>query len=305
MLDQLDSLSRRAFLSSTGALIVAIATPAEWAEAAFAEGETAAAAGIARDKLSSYISIERDGTVVAHYGKIDGGQGLETSVAQLVAEEIDCPWGRVRVVMGDTGQCVNMGGSTAGNGLRQGGIIMRQTAAVARRLLIEMGGKRLGVPAADLTVTDGVVHSVADPKKRVSYAELIGGRQFDSPVEWKGEAQQLTVKVQAPLKKPEEFKVIGKSYPRRDMPGKVFGTLQQVSDLKLPRMAHARMIRPPVAGAVPVTVDEKSISDIPGAQIVWIKDFLGVVAEKEWNAVKAAKALKVTWSEKRRRGKGM
>jgi hypothetical protein len=181
--------------------------------------------------------------------------------------------------------------------LRQGGIIMRQTAAEARRLLIEMASKKLDVPVADLTVTDGVVHSVADPKKRVSYAELIGGRKFDSPVEFKGEAQQLTVQVKAPLKKPEQFKVIGKPYPRRDMPGKVFGTLQQVADLKLPNMAHARMLRPPVAGAVPVTVDEKSIAGIPGAKVVWIKNFLGVVAEKEWNAVRAAQALKVTWSE--------
>ena len=173
---------------------------------------------------------------------------------------------------------------------------MRQTAAEARRLLIEMGGKALGVPPADLTVTDGVVHSVADPSKRISYAELIGGRHLDAPVEWKGEAQQLTVKVRAPLKKPAEFKVIGKSYPRRDMPGKVFGTLKQVTDVRLPNMLHARMIRPPVAGAVPVTVDEASIKDIPGAKVVWIKDFLAVVAEKEWNAVRAAKALKVTWS---------
>jgi hypothetical protein len=262
------------------------------------EGETALHAGQRPEKLSSYIAIERDGTVVAYYGKIDGGQGLETSVAQLVAEEVDVPWERVRVVMGDTGQCVNMGGATAGNGLRQGGIIMRQTAAEARRLLIEMGSKNLGVPVAELTVTDGVVHSVSDPKKRVSYAQLIGGRKFDSPVEFKGEAQQLTVKVQAPLKKPEEFKVIGKSYPRRDMPGKVFGTLQQVADLKLPRMAHARMIRPPVAGAVPVQRPMKSRSPtFPASKLSGSRTFSAWSTEKEWNAVKAAKALKVTWSE--------
>ena len=171
---------------------------------------------------------------------------------------------------------------------------MRQTAAEARRLLIQMGGEKLGLAPDQLTVTDGVVHSISDPAKRVTYAELIGGRQFDAEVQFRGEAQQLAVKVNAPLKKPEEFKVIGKPYPRRDMPGKVFGTLQQVADLKLPNMAHARMVRPPVAGAVPVSVDEKSISDIPGAKVVWIKDFLGVVAEKEWNAVKAARQLKVT-----------
>ncbi len=235
--------------------------------------------------------------MIAYYGKIDGGQGLETSVAQLVAEEIDVPWERVRVVMSDTAQCVNMGGSTAGNGLRQGGIILRQTAAEARRVLVEMAGDKLGAAPADLTVTDGVVHLLADPGKRVTYAELIGGRLLDIPVQFRGEAQQLAVKVQAPLKKPEEFKIIGKSYPRRDMPGKVFGTLKQVTDVKLPNMAHARMIRPPFAGSVPVAVDEKSIADIPGSQVVWIRDFLGVVAEKEWNAVKAARQLKVTWSE--------
>jgi CO/xanthine dehydrogenase Mo-binding subunit len=291
---ELNQLSRRSFLTAAGALVVAIATPAEWAEAA--QFDSAAAAGVRPDKLSSYISIGRDGMVTVYYGKIDGGQGLETSVAQLVAEEIDVPWDRVHLVISDTAQCVNMGGSTAGNGLRQGGIILRQTAAEARRLLIGMASEKLGIPTTDLTVTDGVVHSVSDPSKRVTYAELIGGRPLDGSVEFHGEAQQLTVKVQAPLKKPEEFKVIGKPYPRRDMPGKVFGTLQQVADLKLPNMAHARMIRPPVAGAVPVTVDEKSISDLPGAQVVWIKDFLAVVAEKEWNAVKAAQQLKVTWS---------
>src|SRR5207237_6257659 len=160
-------------------------------------------------------------------------------VAQLVAEEIDVPWERVRVVLGDTGQCVNMGGSTAGNGLRQGGIILRQTAAEGRRLLIEMAGKQLSVAPADLTVTDGVVHSVSNPGKHISYAELIGGRPLDAPVEFHGDAQQLTVKVRAPLKQPEQFKVIGKSHPRRDMPGKVFGTLKQVTDIKLPTMHTA------------------------------------------------------------------
>jgi hypothetical protein len=288
-------LSRRAFLSATGALVVALAAPAELAAAA--ESRPFGRSVVRPDTLSSYISIDPDGSVVAYYGKIDGGQGLETSIAQLVAEEIDVPWERVRVVMGDTARTVDMGGATAGNGLRQGGAIMRQTAAEARRLLIEMAAKVLDRPAADLTVTDGVVHSLADPGKRASYAELIGGGALDAPIAWSGLAQQLTVKVKAPLKKPSEFKVIGKPMPRRDIAGKVFGTLQQCSDVRLPNMLHARMIRPPVAGAVPVTVDEKSIGEIPGARMVWIKDFLAVVAEKEWNTVKAAQALKVTWSQ--------
>jgi CO/xanthine dehydrogenase Mo-binding subunit len=288
------ALSRRAFLSASGALVVALAAPAELARAA---SDSIDRSIVRPDKLSSYISIDRDGIVTAYYGKIDGGQGLESAIAQLVAEEIDVPWERVRMVMGDTALTVDMGGATAGNGVRQGGIIMRQTAAEARRLLIEMAGKKLNLAVSDLTVTDGVVHVIADPSKRISYAELVGGRTLDEPIAWSGLAQQLAVKVKAPLKQPSEFKVIGKPMRRRDIAGKVFGTLQQCSDVRLPNMAHARMIRPQIAGAVPVAVDEKSIAAIPGARVVWIKDFLALVAEKEWNAVKAAQALKVTWSE--------
>jgi nicotinate dehydrogenase subunit B len=293
----MDALSRRAFLSATGALVVALAAPAEVGEAATPANGVATRPFVAPGTLSSYISVDPDGTVVAYYGKIDGGQGLETAIAQMVADEIDVPWERVRVVMGDTARTVNMGGSTAGNGLRQGGMILRQTAAEARRLLIEMASSALGVSAADLTVTGGVVHSRSDPAKRIDYAQLIGGRYFDSAIAWKGDAQRLAIKVRAPLKNPDELKIIGKSYPRRDIQGKVFGTLEQCTDVRLPGMVHARMIRPPIAGAVPVAVDEESIVHIPGAQVVWIKDFLAVVAEREWNAVKAAKALKVTWSD--------
>ena len=147
-------------------------------------------------------------------------------------------------------------------------------------------------------MTDGVVHGVADKAKRVTYAELIGGRYLDKTVKWNGRLSNgLQVEVPAPLKKPADFKIIGQSLPRQDLPGKVFGTLEMVNDVRLPGMLHARMIRPTVAGAVPVKVDEDSIKHIPGARTVRIKDLLAVVAEKEWNAVKAARALKVTWSE--------
>jgi len=295
IINERDGLSRRAFLTAGGALVVALVAPADLAEAA--ERNPFGRSVVRPDKLSSYISIDPDGMVVAYYGKIDGGQGVETAIGQMVAEEIDVPWERVRVVMGDTGLTVDIGGATAGNGIRQGGMIMRQTAAEARRLLVAMAGRRFDIAPADLTVSDGVVHAVADPSRRVSYAELVSGENLDAAIAWRGLAQQLTVKVEAPLKKPSEYKIIGKPMPRRDIAGKVFGTLQQCSDLRLPEMVHARMIRPTVAGAVPVTVDEKSIAGIPGTQVVWIKNFLAVVAEKEWNAVKAAQALKVTWSE--------
>jgi CO/xanthine dehydrogenase Mo-binding subunit len=216
----------------------------------------------------------------------------------MVAEEIDVPFERVRVVMGDSALTLDMGGASAAIGVSHGGTMLRRTAAEARRLLIEMAAERLGLPASELTVSDGVVHARADKAKRVSYAELIGGRHFDTNVKWNGRLSNgLQVETPAALKKPADFKIIGQSLPRRDLPGKVFGTLEMVNDVRLPGMLHARMIRPSVAGAVPVAVDESSIKHIPGARVVRIKDLIAVVAEKEWNAVKAAQALKVTWSE--------
>lgn len=288
------TLNRRAFLSSSGALIVTLAAPADRAEA----NAVAARPPLKGDQLSSYISIDADGSVVAYYGKIDGGQGLGTAIAQMVAEEIDVAYDRVRVVMGDSALTLDMGGASAAIGVSHGGTMLRRTAAETRRLLVDMASTKLGIPVSELTVTDGVVHAAADATKRVTYAELIGGRYLDSTVKWNGQlSNRLRVDVQAPLKKPADFKVIGQSLPRRDLPGKVFGTLEMVNDFRLPGMLHARMIRPPVAGAVPVQVDEESIKHIPGARAVRIKDLLAVVAEKEWNAVKASRALKVTWSE--------
>jgi CO/xanthine dehydrogenase Mo-binding subunit len=294
-------LDRRAFLAASGALVVTLAAGSAQAELPRATpyGE-AARPPLTGDHLSSYITIEPDGTVIAYYGKIDGGQGLGTSIAQMVAEEIDVPFEQVRVVMGDSGRTLDMGGASAAIGISHGGMVLRRTAALARHLLIGLAADALALPADALTVTDGVVHAIADDKRSISYAQLIGGRYLDSTVGWNGKTSNaLGVDVKVPLKTPDQFKVIGKSFRRRDLPGKVFGTLDLINDLRLPGMLHARMIRPKVAGAVPVKVDESSIAQIAGTQVVWIKDLLAVVARKEWNAVRAAAALQVTWSDSR------
>ena len=150
------TLNRRAFLTSTGALVVTLAS-ADFAEAA--HPTVAARPPLKGDQLSSYITIEADGSVVAYYGKIDGGQGLGTAIAQMVAEEIDVAYERVRVVMGDSALTLDMGGASAAIGVSHGGTMLRRTAAETRRLLVEMASEKLGVPASELTVTDGVVHA--------------------------------------------------------------------------------------------------------------------------------------------------
>src|SRR5262249_28386309 len=227
-----------AFITATGALAVTLAAPVEWAAANAAPTRPP----LKGDQLSSYISIDADGTVAAYYGKIDGGQGLGTSIAQMVAEELDVAYEHVRVVMGDSGLTLDMGGASAAIGVSHGGMMLRRTAAETRRLLIEMAAQKLGIPAAQLTVTNGVVHAAADPAKRVTYAELIGGRYFDDKVKWNGRLSNgLAVEETTPIKKPADFKVIGRSFRRKDLPGKVFGTLEMVNDVRLPGMLHARM----------------------------------------------------------------
>ena len=288
-------LTRRAFIVASGALIVG---------ATLLDGDEAVAAVSPRkppltpDQLDSYLAIEPDGTIVVFYGRIDGGQGLETSIAQMVAEELDVNFERVRMVMSDTSRTVNMGGASGALGVSRSGMQLRSCAAEARRLLLAIAEKPLATPAGRLTVSDGVIHATDDPSKKISYAELIGGRYFDANVNWNGKyGNELIVSGRAKIKEPGAFKVIGKSIRRKDLPLKVFAKLDMVADVRLPGMVHARMIRPKIAGAVPVSVDQSSIADIPGAQVVWIKNLLAVVAPKEWNAVRAAQKLKVTWSE--------
>ena len=129
-------------------------------------GPTATRPPLKGDQLSSYISIDADGSVVAYYGKIDGGQGLGTAIAQMVAEEIDVAYERVRVVMGDSALTLDMGGASAAIGVSHGGTMLRRTAAETRRLLVEMASEKLGVPAGQLAVTDGVMHGARQDQAR-------------------------------------------------------------------------------------------------------------------------------------------
>jgi len=290
------TLTRRAFLAASGALVIGISSGQ--ADAADATSPGATKPPLTPDWLDSYLAIEPDGTVTVFYGRIDGGQGLEVSIAQMVAEELDVAFAQVRMVISDTSRTVNMGGASGALGVSRSGMQLRSCAAEARRLLVEMAAKALAFPPEQLTVSDGVVHAISDPARKISYTDLIGGKYFASHVEWNGKlGNELTVSGHAPLKPHTQFKVIGQSIRRKDLPKKVFAQLDMVADMRLPGMLHARMIRPTVAGAVPVSVDASSISDIPGAQAVWIKNFLAVVAPKEWNAIRAAQKLKVTWSE--------
>ena len=292
------SVSRRALLQASGALIVTAALPAAAVEAAAQGAAAAVKPPLLPTELDSWVAVGRDGQVTAFFGKMDMGQGVDVAIAQIVAEELDVPATRVGVVMGDTARTCNQGGASGSTGVQEGGIALRNAAAEARRLLVEHAVQRLKVPADKLTVSDGVISVSGEPAKKVSYAQIIGGHYFDSKLDWNGKyGNPLVVSGQAKPKPHDQYKVIGKSEPRRDIAGKVFAKMDYVTDIKVPKMLHGRMIRPAVAGAVPVAVDAASIRNIKGARVVRKADFIGVVAEREWDAIRASQQLKVTWSD--------
>ncbi len=293
-------ISRRSLLKAGGALVVSLGAPVALDTVlgigdAFAQGTKPP---LTPDQLSSYIAINADGTVSAFFGKMDMGQGLFVAIGQMVAEELDVPFKAVTVIMGDTATSVNQGGASGSTGIQMGGKQMRMAAAEARRVLVDMAAAKLGLPADALAVTDGVVHAKGDETKKASYAELIGGRYFNIELDWNKQwGNNLYAPGKAQPKKPSEYKIVGNPIAREDIAPKVYAQEDFCTDVKLPGMVHGRMIRPAVAGSVPVKVDEGSIRDIPGARVVWEKGFLGVVADKEWDAIKAADKLKVEWSD--------
>ena len=308
--------TRRDFLSAAGALVVSVAgggLPIQaLAQSAGASGATANAGAsmgttlatisalkpaLKADELDSWVAIQPDGSVVAYYGKVDLGQSLDVAIAQIVAEELDVSYGKVKIVMGNTATSLNQGGASSALGIQGGAKPLRNAAAEARRILLNLASEKLNVPVAQLSIKDGEVSAKANPALKVTYAELIGGKFFNSKVEWNKQiGNPLDVKGLAKPKSPADYKVVGQSLPRNDVAWKVFGTGGNIADVKVPGMLHARVIRTPVAGGLAEKVDESSIKHIKGAKVVREKNFLAVVAPREWDAVQAARALKVTWS---------
>jgi len=293
-------LSRRDFLKVSGSLVVtASATGAM--QAVLVDEAMAQAASFASppaESLSTWLSIARDGRVLAFSGKVDHGQGLSTALRQIIAEELDVPVNRVHLLMGDTVLTPNQGGASASTGIRAGAKPLRNAAAEARRLLVNAGATRLGVGADAVDVRDGVISLRADPTKKVAYEELVNDGLLKGKLTWnKQVGNGMDVSGEARPKPVSQYKTVGQPVPRDDIPAKILGTEDYVSNVRLPGMLHGRVVRPMFAGATPVKVDAASIQGIRGARVVHRKDFVAVVAETEWDAIRAARALKVEWTD--------
>jgi CO/xanthine dehydrogenase Mo-binding subunit len=234
-------------------------------------------------RLDDWIAIEPDGAVVAYSGKVETGTGVRTALAQIVAEELDVSPARVRLVMGDTGRAPDEGYTAGSMTIQMGGAQLRNAAAEARQALLERAAEYLGTPVEQLEIHEGVVCVQGAAERQVGYGELQGGRLFNR-----------TVSGIAPVKRPAGYQVVGTSARRVDLAGKFTGAPSFVHDLRRPGMLHGRVVRSRADGARLLAIDASAVHD---AQVVRLGNFVGVVAEREEQAIKATTQLKVTWDE--------
>ena len=286
-------IERLEFLRQSGALVVAFAVGAPASTPAPAVAPKPPGASEANPKgpvivprVDSWIAIDTKGNTTVFFGKVELGTGVETAVAQLAADELYVPFASVHVIAGDTSRTPNQGYTAGSQTLSNGAVAVRQAAGTARAKLVALGAAHLGADASALSTRDGVVFVTATPAQRVTYAELIGGRQFDEDVP-----------KNPPMRDQTTFTISGTSVPRVDIPGKIYGKYTYVQDLRIPKMQHGRVIYPPGPGATLTSYDAKSIAALPEhVRIVRKGNFLGVVAKTEWHAVRAARELKVVWA---------
>ena len=255
-------MKRRDFLRTGGAIIVSFAF-----DGALPNTSSAQISDLGKPvdprEVDSFLAIHRDGSVTIYTSKVDVGTGLRIAMSQMVAEELDIPVDRVTVVEGDTAITPNHGGTGGSTGIPQGGVELRRAAATARQALMKLG---------------------AQPGTNIG--ALAGGKRLN-----------LKVDPNAPLKDPKTYTIVGRPILRPDVPDKCTGRNVYVQDFSLPGMLHGRVIHPPSIGAKLMSLDESSIRTIPGARVVRIQNFLGIVAPDEWAAIRTAKELKVTWTE--------
>jgi nicotinate dehydrogenase subunit B len=283
------SASRRDFLKSGGALIVSFSSLAACAdELAFAQGPFATQDQRVARQLDSWLAIGADGRVTAYTGKCELGQGIFTVQMQLVAEELSVPLARVTLIQCDTSvspdQGTTSGSQSTPTNFNEANLA--QACATAREALLRLAAARLAVPVEQLTVVDGVVAVQGDASRWVGYGELVGGKKFS-----------LTLNPEARRKPASQWTTLGKPVGRVDMASMATGQFEFVHNIRLPGMLHGRVVRPPAVGATLVSVDEASVRDLPGVvKVVVRKNFVGVVAEKPWQAIQAAEKLKAAWT---------
>jgi nicotinate dehydrogenase subunit B len=284
-------LDRRRVLAGGGALIVSFSLSDVFAQdqsppvAAPAPSPPGSLKGA--PLLDSWIRIDADGSITVFTGKAELGQGFKTAFQQIAAEELDVAFSSLKVVTADTRLTANEGYTSGSHSVQDSGTAIQNAAAQVRELLIAEAARRLDLPAENLRTEGGAV--ISPDGRRFGYGDLVA-------------ADMLHVQAQpkSKLKDPATFKVMGQPLPRVDIPAKVTGGAAYVQDMRLPGMVHARVVRPPSYGAQLTDCDSSAVEKLPGVvKVVRDGNFLAVVANKEFQAVKAMTALSAAakWKE--------
>jgi nicotinate dehydrogenase subunit B len=281
------SVSRREFLKTSGALVVSFSAASLAGPFLLAQGPfDTHPSHVDPRNLDSWIAVSSDGAVTAYTGKCDFGQGMFTVQTQLVAEELCVPLGRVKLIQCDTSVAPDQG-TTSGSQSTPTNFNsenLAQAAATAREALVNMAAKQLGEPADQLTVLDGIITGKGG--RRVTYAELIGNKRFN-----------LALSSTARRRSPSQWTVLGQPVRALEAAALMTGQFEFVHNVRVPGMLHGRVVRPPEVGATVASVDESSVKQISGlVKVVVRTNFVGVIAEKQWQAVQAARQLKVKWN---------
>ncbi len=276
------TMSRRDFLKTSGSLVVTFSL-AGLAPRAGAQS-AAAAKSVALDAVDGFVAIGADGGVNIYSGKVDLGTGVRTALTQIAADELDVPFAKVKIIEGDTLLTPDQGPTYGSLSIQIGGMQIRQACATARAALVAQAAQRLNVTPGEVVTQDGACVAKG---QRVAYGELIGNKEF-----------QLKVDAKATLKDPATYKIVGKSVARLDIPAKVTGEFQYMQDFRLPGMLHARVIRPTGVRSELIAFDDGAARKIHGfVQTVRKGNFLAVVADSEWAAIRASGAVKAQWSK--------
>jgi len=283
--------ARRALFERSDLLLV---TRAPQPGARPSPGQPGTASNYVQPLPDVFIALLADGAVLAFNGHVDLGTGIRTALAQIVAEELSVGLERVTMVLGHTEAAPNQGPTIASATIQISAIPLRKAAAQAREHLLALAAKRLQAPPGALAIDDGAIHVRGDMTRRTSYFELVAGK-----------AITLTLEAgDVPLKPAADYTLVGRDARRVDIPAKVRAEAVYVHDVRVPGMLHARVVRPPYpgrdggafVGASLLSVDRGSIGHLPGIVAVVVEgDFIGVVAEREEQAQRAMRALKVQW----------
>ncbi|MDR6293232.1 nicotinate dehydrogenase subunit B [Inquilinus ginsengisoli] len=242
--------------------------------------------------IEPFICLSAQGAVIGYSGHVDLGQGIRTALSQIVAEELDIAVASVEMVLGDTARAPDQGATIASDTIQNTAVPLRQAAAQARTALLDRAAAWLGVAVGVLRVEDGLI-GVEGGNRRVGYGELLEGERI-----------RLVLDDRQAVKPASDYRIVGQRQPRVDIPAKATGGLVFVHDVRIDGMLHGRVVRPPYAGVDHgpfvgtslIAVDEASVRHLPGfVAVVAIGDFVGVVAEREEQAIAAMDALRVEW----------